>query len=153
MIIILDHDQHLVDENRRLKQQVLDIQKEIESVREEINMYQEQLKTMKKDFQQEHLRSVELEHELSGTKKKLDRTERELMYNFAEKRRLSLENYENEYYKKIYGKAAKEQLHRIDEKCEDVVDSLECPKCEKPYPAKAHDELLEHYDECVEQCD
>lgn len=88
-----------------------------------------------------------LEKELRETRLKLDRLEREQMYNFAERRMRALGNYEN-----TLGKCQTAHVRLpINERTEDVTDSvamLQCPKCDKQFTAEHHDILLRHLEEC-----
>jgi hypothetical protein len=122
---------------------------------EKETVYKEQIAALTSDFVHER-------KELTQTKSKLDRLEREQMYNFAERRRQSLANYEQEHYKKLYGDAAVGRVGGIgktqtayaaldarDEGFEESEPTLECSKCNKCYPSNLHDDLLEHYDTCA----
>jgi hypothetical protein len=145
-------------ENAEYQRSVLD--RRVREFEEKEIIYKEQIAALTSDFVHER-------KELTETKSKLDRMEREQLYNFAERRRQSLGNYEQQYYQKVYDYAAKRRVGGIgkpqtadvaldtlderDEGFEDSEPTLECPKCSKSYPTNLHDDVLEHYNICTKQ--
>jgi hypothetical protein len=133
------------------------LERRVREFEEKETVYREQIAALTSDFVHER-------KELTETKSKLDRLEREQMYNFAERRHQSLANYEQQYYRKLYGNDAVGRVGGIgktqtayalldprDRDFEESEPTLECPKCSKSYPSNLHDELLKHYDTCTKE--
>ena len=157
----------LHDENAKLKKRIEDLGQCIDHD-DLITVYKTKIKLLEQDVyngnvarEQSSERVRELEKELDSTKAMLENLQRQEMSMYAHRRAMSLQNYEQQYYQKVYGNEGRfvgqdsGQLYDDDNVAgEDVVDTpsdnwLNCAVCDKAFTLEDHADMIKHLELCA----